>query len=242
MRQLLFGGLFSAALWTAGCTSGLTTDPSVTTSSDSATTKAPAGTTAAQDGNALVRLVNADPGGKGIDISWGDKNFFSDAAYKSITAYKEAPRGVAMFQLRVAGNPENVSGDHQELLPGRHYTLIALPKEKRGSRLSVLIDNLGALDPGITRVRLINATANVDDLDMFSEGTKNHIVHGVDAGAKVVMSYADMEGGTVEIRSPNGPSPTLVGKFNVDANCLHTFIVVGAVGSLDVIQVVDRIR
>ncbi|MEP6960573.1 MAG: DUF4397 domain-containing protein [Acidobacteriota bacterium] len=242
MRRAVFGVLLSTALWTAGCSSSLTTEPSVTTSSDSATTKAPAGTIVAQEGNALVRLVNADPGSKGIDISWGDKNFFSDAAYKSITAYKEAPRGVAMFKLRVAGSPDNVSGDHQELLPGRHYTLIALPKEKGGARLSILNDNLGTLDPGITRVRLINATANVDDLDLFSEGTKNHILHGVDAGTKAVMSYADMEGGTVEIRSPNRPSPTLVGKFKVEANCLHTFIVIGAGTSLDVIQIVDRIQ
>jgi hypothetical protein len=189
-----------------------------------------------------VRLINADPGGKGVDLVRGNEKFFSDVPYKSITAYMEAPRGTALFKLRAADGTKNLSAGHQELLTGRHYTLVALPKKKGGARLSIFSDNLGMLEPGETRVRLINATIDVDDLDLFIAGTKNHILHGIDAGTATTTSFADMEAGTVEIRLPNRPAPTLVAKLKVESDHFYTFIVVGIADAPDVIQIVDRIE
>ena len=231
----------SAALWTAGCTtSALTTSPSVTTTSEGRATEAEAGTSAALHGNALVRLVNADPGGKGVDILRDNEKLFSDVSYKSITAYSEAPRGRQPISLRWADGTENVSASHRELIPGRHYTLVALPKEMGGTRLAVFSDSLGLLEPGETRVRVINATTEVDDLDLFIAGTKNHLLHGIDAGTATSTSFADMEPGSVEIRSPSQAAPTLVGKFEVEGDRFYTFIVTGTASNLDVVQIVDR--
>ncbi|MEO8049165.1 MAG: DUF4397 domain-containing protein [Acidobacteriota bacterium] len=214
--------------------------PSVTSTSEGQKTQGQAGTTAAQNGDALVRLVNVDSRGSGVDIVWGDKKFFSGVAYKSTTPYKEAPRGTVQFKLRAAGGTEDLSAGHVELLPGRHYTLVAFPDQKGGTRLEILSDKLGLLDLGEARVRLINATTDVDDLDLFLAGTKNRILHGADSGRTAIMSFADMMAGTVEIRSPSRPAPTLLAKLDVEADRLYTFIVVGSAGALDVVQTVDR--
>jgi hypothetical protein len=239
MRHMSIGAFVSAVLWTTGCTP-LTTDPSVTTTSEGEKTEAPAGKSAAQQGNALVRVVNANAEGKGLDIVWGSETLFGDVAYKSITAYVGVPRGLAQFKLRAAGGTEDLSAGHRELLSGRHYTLVALPKEKGDARLRFLSDNLGLLEPGETRVRLINATTDVNDLDLFIAGTPNRVLHGIDAGAVAATSFVDMEAGNVEIRSPTRPAPTLVAKLKVEGDRLYTFIVVGTASALDVVQIVDH--
>jgi len=241
MRHVVIGTFLSLALWTAACKQPpLTTSSSVTTTSEGEETEAPSGARAAHQGSALVRLVNADPGGNGMDIIWGNDKFFSNVPYKSVTPYLEAPRGPAIFRLRAAGGSEDLSAGNRELLIGRHYTLVALPKDKGGTRLAILSDSLGLLEPGEARVRLINATTGVDDLDLFIAGTPNLILHGIDAGTVTATSFADIEGGTVEIRSPSRPAPTLVKAVKVEADRLSTFIVVGTASALDVVQIVDR--
>lgn len=240
MRQAVFVGFILVSLWTAGCANPVTNSPSVTTTSEGQTIGAPSGTAAAQQGNALVRLVNVDPEKKDVDVVGGGEKYFSAVSFKTVTAYVEIPRGLMQFKLRDAGSTEDLSANHQELMPGRRYTLIVLPRGKGDSRLMVLSDKLGLLDPGETRVRLINATTGVDDLDLFLAGTTNRILHGIDAGMKVTTSFADMEAGDVEIRSPSRPAPTLVTKVTVEPERLYTFIVIGSPGKLDVVRIVDH--
>jgi len=241
VRHLVVGAaLMWAVLWNAGCGAPLTTGPSVTTTPEGGETQAQAGIVAAQRGNALVRLVNADPGEKGVDLIRDDGKLFSDVPYKGVTAYAEAPKGRNVIKLRSADGTENLSASHRELVPGRHYTLVALPKEKGGTRLSIFRDDLSLLEAGETRVRLINATADVDDLDLFIAGARNHVLHGIDAGTVTTTSFADMEAGTVEIRSPNRPAPSRVAQFKVEADRLYTFVVTGTASKLEVVQIVDR--
>jgi hypothetical protein len=174
-----------------------------------------------------------------MDIIWGNDKFFSGVPYKRVTPYLEAPRGPAIFRLRAAGGTEDLSAANRELLIGRHYTLLALPTDNGGTRLAIVSDSLGLLEPGEARVRLINAATGVDDLDLFIAGTPNRILHGINARTVTATSFVDMEGGTVEIRSPGRPAPTLVKELTVEANRLSTFIVVGTAGALDVVQIVD---
>ena len=241
MRIVAIGPFLSLCsfLAFAACSQPPLTTHSSTTTSRGQETDAPSGTAAAQQGAALVRLVNADPASTGMDIVWGNATFFSNVPYKATTPYREAPRGPAIFRLRMAGGTEDLSAANHELLIGRHYTLVALPKDMGGTRLTIMGDSLGLLEPGQARVRLINAATGVDDLALFIAGTPNRILHGISA-AVTATSFVDMEGGTVEIRSPSRPAPTLVKALTVEENRLSTFIVVGTAGALDVVQIVDR--
>ncbi len=240
MRRILFGALAPAVLWIVSCGAPLTENPSVTTTSDGPQTEAQPGADAARQGDALVRLVNADLDPTGVDLLGVNGALFSDVAPKTVTAYLEVPRGMTLFRLRTAAGVENLTSGYRELVPGRHYTLVALPKAKGGTRLAILSDSLGLLEPGQTRVRLINATTDLDDLDLFVAGSASHVLHGIDAGRTATTSFADMEAGSVEIRSPNRPAPTLLAKLNVETDRLYTFIVIGEASALDLVQIVDR--
>ncbi len=167
-----------------------TSGPSVTTTSEGQVTGGPAGKDAAEAGTALVRFVNADPNSPNLELWAGDQTLFPSTEYKAITHYELVPRGYTQFKLRSKGNKEDLVASRRELFPGRHYTFIALPAKKGPTQLVGLSDNLGALDPGSSRVRLINATRDVDDLDLFKEGTTTRIAHGVDAGA--TTSFTDL--------------------------------------------------
>ena len=243
MRHLLPGVVVAALLWSAGCGSSVTSDPSVTTTSSGQSSEGPAGATAAQRGNVLVRFVNADLEGPGADVFSADRKLFSNVAAKGVTGYLEIPRGRKQFKLRAVDGTEDVATiGNRELVPGRHYTLVALPRRQGGTRLAILADWLGLIEPGQTRVRLINATADVDDLDLFLAGSTTHVVHGIDVGRVTTSSIGEMEPGVVEIRAPRVDMPAALAKINVESNRFYTFVVVGRTSALDLVQIVDMIE
>ena len=239
MRPVVLGALVSALFFTASCRPK-TTESSVTTTSEGQLTEALPGKTAAALDTALVRFINADPAGKPLDVVTGKDVLFSAIAYKSITEYRLMPRGVTQFKLRSAGATEDMSSTRRELFPGRHYTLVALPDKKGPASLTSLSDNLGLLEPGQARVRLINGTSDVDDLDLFREGTKIRIAHGVDAGA--TTSFTDVAPGKVEVHQANRLPSMALSMLPIEADRLYTFIVLGKAASLDAVQVVDRME
>jgi hypothetical protein len=190
-----------------------------------------------------VRFVNADLDGNHSDVYSADRKLFSDIAPKAITGYLEIPRGRRQFKLRAVNGTEDVATiGNRELVPGRHYTLVALPRRQGGTRLAILADWLGLIEPGQTRVRLINATADVNDLDLFLAGTTTHVVHGIDVGRVTTSSIGEMEPGVVEIRTPKLQMPSALAKLTVESNRFYTFVVVGKAGALDLIQIVDALE
>jgi hypothetical protein len=239
MRNLIAGALAALILWTAGCTPR-TTDPSTTTTSEGQKSQAPAGTTAARNDNALVRFINADPNAKGMDIWSSGVRTFSNVAYKMITPYVEMTAHAGQFQLREAGATQELAGNQREMFPGRHYTLVALPGQNHSSRLEVMSDYLGVLEPGQATVRLINATTDVKDLDLYIQGRGARIGHGVDLG--IADSFTVVKPGMLEIRQPAKPALQQLSNLKVEADRLYTFIVTGRARRLDVFLVEDRIN
>ena len=87
----------AAALFCIGCGPSVTSDRSVTTTSEGQTSEGAAGTTAAHRGNVLVRFVNADLEGSGADVVSADRKLFSKVAPKGVTGYLEIQRGRVQF-------------------------------------------------------------------------------------------------------------------------------------------------
>lgn len=221
-----------------GC-SPKTEGPSVTTTSEGQKTEAPSGTAAARDNFALVRFVNADPRSK-LDLSTLDTSLFTDVEYKSVTAFKETERGYAQFKVRNPGAAKEISSARRELFPGRHYTVIAFPQKKGGDMVLTFSDNLGKIDPGGVRLRLINATEDIEDLELYIAGESKPLLRGVEAGK--IASYIDMEPGSVEIHTAkNKPSPRFA-NLKVEADRLYTFVALGTSKDPDLVQIVDRIE
>lgn len=242
MRRSVLCGIIAAVVWSTGCGPSVTSDRSVTTTSEGPASEGPAGSTVARRGNVLVRFVNADLE-QSADIFSADRKLFSNIASKGVTGYLEIPRGRTQFKLRAVNGTEDVATiGNRELVAGRHYTLVALPRRQGGTRLAILADWLGLIEFGQTRVRLVNASADVDDLDLFLAGTATHLVHGIDVGRVTTSSIGEMDPGLVEIRTPSGPMPSVFANLNVDSNRFYTFVVVGRAGALDLIQIVDMLE
>jgi hypothetical protein len=223
---------------TLGC-SPKTEGPSVTTTSEGQKSEAPAGVTAAKKDVALVRFVNADPRSK-LDVMTAKDPLFTNVAFKAVTPFMETARGYAQFRVQPPGSPKELSSARRELFPGRHYTVIAFPQKKGGDVILTLSDNLGKIDPGGVRLRLINATADIDDLELYIAGEPKPLLRGIDAGK--TASFVDMEPGTVEIRAPEGKVYPKFTNLKVEANHLYTFIALGSGSDPDVVQIADRVE
>jgi hypothetical protein len=239
MRLIAVETLLATVLAVSSCTAP-TESASVTTTSEGQQSAAPAGTTAAEANTALVRFVNANPAAKGLNVLAGDTPAFENVEYKSVSAYMQMPRGYTQFVLRSPGNSTDLAATRRELFPGRHYTVVALPNRKGTDTLLSLSDNLGSLEPGEARVRLINATSNLDDIDLFKEGTDMRLAHGIDPGA--ATSFSDIAPGAVEVHRAGETIPMKLTMLPVEADRLYTIIVVGASNALDAVQIVDRIE
>ena len=120
MRHLCLIAVCGTAIWTAAC-SGPTSSTSVTTTSEGEASRAVPGKEAALGNAGLIRFFNADPQRKSLSVYSQKKLVFSNIAYKKITPYKEAERGVSMFTLRAADKAD-LANNRRELFPGRHYT------------------------------------------------------------------------------------------------------------------------
>jgi hypothetical protein len=160
-------------------------------------------------------------------------------AYKSITPYVEFERGVTQFSTEGNGSDKSTSA-RRELFPGRHYTLIALPGKKGGTRLETFSDDLGKLDPNQARVRLINATTSGDELNLYVQGTNTRILRGSDSGE--IVAVAEMYAATVEIRPERKSVTKAFSDLTVDPGRLYTFIAVNNGAALDVVQIEDRVE
>ena len=171
----------------------------------------------------MVRFVNADPRSK-LDVITGKDSFFAGVDYKTVTPYKESPRGFVQFKVQPPAAPKELASARRELFPGRHYTVVAFP-QKKGSVVLTLSDNLGKIDPGIVRLRLINATLDIADLELYIIGEPKPLLRGIDAGK--TAAFVDMEPGSIEIRTARASRIRTSGDIKVEANRLYTFIAVG---------------
>jgi len=239
MRKF-FVALTATVFFTVASCGRTTTSPSETTTSEGQRSQAPAGTTASSQGTALVRFMNADATGKPRELLTMNGRLFGDVPYKSITPYTETPTDPTGFHLRETGGAEDLTVDHTDLLKGRHYTLVASPRPKGKSQLLILRDDLAQLAAGKAKVRVINATTDVNNLDLYAAGTAKKIEKGVDATEST--SFMDVDPGTFEIRPARQVAAPRLSKLHIEANRFYTFVVVGKSGDLDVVVVADKLN
>ena len=76
---------------------------------------------------ALVRVVNAVPGGKPVSIWAGDSAAFGSVAYGRTTSYREIPDDMFTFQIKSDTGTEPLAQNRENLHDGGHYTIVAYP-------------------------------------------------------------------------------------------------------------------
>ena len=232
------GGAACALLLAAllGCARAGSESGPVMTKTDAGTTTAlPASEVAARK-NALARFVHAVPGLAAVDLYAGDGKVLEGAAYKSTSAYRELPAASAAYRLRLAGQAtgEPLAEETKGLGTGRHHTVVAVParagllSKEGGVELRFLTDELEAPAAGKAKVRVFNASPDLDEIDLYAAGRAEPLVKGAKFGEAAAYADAEPAASGLELRRAGENITTLaVPGMKVEAGRLYTVFVVG---------------
>lgn len=244
-REWALGALVMGAMVLGGCGSKnkTTEQPTTTATSAGDTSAAPSGKDAAKRDKALVRFVNAVPGGPVYDLWFGDKKFFSSVQYKSITPYDELPGERAEFRLRAAGEDtaEPLDKNSEGLSDGKRYTIVAMPKNGGGVTLKANNDDLSAPPAGKAKVRVVHAAPGIGEVDVMPAGNNDAMFGGVNVDTTSSYKNVDPFGGTLEVRRNKRVAFT-ISNVKMDAGKIYTIVVLGGgQNKVDALVVEDQL-
>ena len=247
MRQLkavcagiLAGG---AVLLTAACNETRDTG-AVTSKTSTGTTSAPAAEAVENRDMALVRVINAIPGGSPVSIWAGDSAAFSAVGYKKATAYREIPDNMFNFQIKSSAEGKALAENRENLKDGGHYTIVALPDQGGADKrnLRVLDDELKPVSPDKARIRFINGVASDTDVDVMLSGREDALFDGVNFKSEAGWKEIDPMAGTLQVRPDNGKTVlATLGNVKLEGGKTYTFVLSGKPGKYELIKIEDAV-
>jgi hypothetical protein len=235
---MLAGG---AVMLAAACNETRDTG-AVTSKTDAGTSSAPAAEAVENRDKALVRVVNAIPGGSAVDIWAGDSAAFQGVAYKKATAYREIPDDMFNFQIKTTADGQALAENRENLKDGGHYTIVALPDQGGADKrnLRVLDDELKPVSPEKARVRFINGVPGDTDVDVVLRGRDEALFDGVNFKSEAGWNELDPAAGTLEVRPDNGKTVLAsLGNVKLEGGKTYTFVLSGKPGKLELIRIED---
>jgi hypothetical protein len=207
-RTMTTAGLSALALsamLVAGCNKESNQTAPVASESGGASSKAPeSGKQADKNDQALVRVIDAAPGASAVEVI-ADKNaIFSNVEYKEVTPYKAIPANFDDFAVKMAGADAAtpLAENSESIASGRHYTVVIFPDKDADKKvtLQVIADDLQVPSEGKARVRVINAAAGTDDIEVFLRGQKDALFNDVDFKEAIAYKEVDPVKTTIEWR------------------------------------------
>lgn len=232
MKSKVFVGvLFVIALLSGACSREANQNQPVTTTTERGSSTAPPAEEVKKRDNALVRVIHAVPGAAAVDVFVDDQKAFSGVAYKTVTPYKELSGERHTFRLRPAGldSAQPLAENSEGLGDGKHYTVIALPSEDgRSVTLRVLEDELVPPSSGKARVRVINASNDAGEIDVYPQGKNEALFSGINFKSEGGYKEVDPMSGTLEVRPEGQNRPVLsISNVKFDAGKTYTIVIVG---------------
>lgn len=230
---------FATLLLAIACASESNSNQPLTTTTNGVTSTAAPAKDVELRKRALVRFVHAVPTLASIDMFANDTKMVGDVHYKTVTPYSEVPTDNQTLRLRLAGQEgaEAIAEDKQSFSAGKHYTVIAVPHNAtaifskdtgQNAEIRLIDDDLAAPADGKARVRIVDASPDLEKLDVYATGRNDALSQGVEFGRD--SKYADVEpvSGALEVRRAGENIATLtVPDVRLAAGRLYTIIVIG---------------
>jgi hypothetical protein len=235
---------FSMAM-TMACTRESSQNQPVKTTTDSGSSTAPASQDVAKRDKALVRVVHAMPAQPAVDAFAGDAKTFSNVNYKTVTPYAELKDDRQQLTLKPAGKPSPLAENSENFAGGKHYTVLALPTSEKDPKpeLRVLADDLTPPSSGKARVRVINASPDVGEIDVYTVSNADKLFGGVNFKSEAGYTEITPTTTVVELR-PQGKKESLLmmPQFSFEPNKTYTIVVMGRVKNkqLEAVTVEDH--
>jgi len=237
---MLAGG---AMIVTAACNESRDTG-AVTSKTDAGTSSAPRAEAVEERDMALVRVINAVPGGAPLSIWAGDSVAFTGVAYKNATAYREIPDNLFNFQIKATADADALAENRENLKDGGHYTIVALPDEGGADKrnLRVLDDELKPISAEKARVRFINGVPGDTDVDVFVRGKNDALFDGVNFKSEAGWKEVDPMAGALEVRPDNKKNVLAnLGNVTLEGGKSYTFVLSGKAGRYELIKIEDTV-
>ncbi|MEW6737557.1 MAG: DUF4397 domain-containing protein, partial [Acidobacteriota bacterium] len=210
-------------------------------------TSPPAAEVAKRD-KALVRVVHAIPDTE-ADVFAGDKKEFTNVSYKTVTPYKELPDDMQIFSVKPAGQEtaQPLAENRENLAEGSHYTVIALPgDENKTADLHVLNDNLTPPSTGKAKVRVVNASPGIKEIDVYAQGKQDALFSGLNFQSESMYSEIDPMTTALEVRTAGQKNVALtIPDVKFEAGKIYTVTVIGRTNKapkLEAILVEDKLE
>lgn len=236
-----------AGLLGAACTTEQEQSLPVTSKSPSGVSTTTPSAAAETRNRALVRFIQAVPEVDSADVFADDMLVFTNVSYQTVTAYREVPDHRLTFRLRPGGQhmAEPMAEESQGLSAGKHYTVIAVRDATNAKAdIRVLEDELLPPTPGKTKVRWINATPDLEEIDVYAPGTEKPLFSGVNFKAHTDYAEVSPMSGPLQVHRAGEKTPVFtISKTDCLAGNLYTIVITGrASGSppLRAIVVEDR--
>jgi hypothetical protein len=172
---------------------------------------------------AFVRFVDAHQGNAAL--YFGEQQVFSGTAGE-VTDYKQLPAEREEFALRAPGNTQGdaLATNSEGLDAGKHYTVVAFDEKDGGASLRVLSDEEGAPDPGKAKVRLINASPEMEGLKLYAQGKRDEIASQTRFTTGSTWQEVDPVSGALELRTSDHKA-VKVPNVKLEPGKLYTFVV-----------------
>jgi hypothetical protein len=202
----------------------------VISKTDSGTSTAPAAKEVGQRNNALVRVINATPGAMAVDVFADDQKTFEGVSFKDVTPYKEISDTRHTFRVRQVGkdNQQPIAENSEGLAGGRHYTILIMPDTNDKTAVSIINDNIAAPPADKAQVRLIHASPDAGEVDMFDKSGNKKLFSGVNFASETSYMAVDPMKTTLEVRQEGQDKSVLtVPEANFEKGKYYTIVVTG---------------
>lgn len=225
-------GLLAIPLMLAGCQRDNTEDAPVTTKSPAGTSTAPSSEAAEDRDTALLRVVHAIPGGANVDVFADETRAFDGLAFKAVTPYRELDGQRYTFRLRAAGQAQGdpLASNTEGLDDGDYYTVFAVPGDDDKAMLRVVQDDHSRPGDGKARVRVVHASREVGEVDLYAVGRDDALFDGIDFQSVTDYDEVDAFTGSLQLKHEDDANVVLdVPNVRLDAGKSYTIVVVGRV-------------
>lgn len=230
---------------TMACSRESSQEQSVKTTTETGASTAPASSDAAKRDKALVRVVHAMPAQPAVDAFAGESRTFSNVTYKTVTPYAELVDDRQRLTLKPAGQPGTLAENSENFAGGKHYTLVAVPSSAKDPKpeLRVLADELTPPTAGKARVRVINASPDVGEIDVYVMNNAEKLFGGVNFKSEAGYTEIAPTTTVVELRPQGKKEPLLMlPQFSFEPDKTYTIVVMGRAknNQLEAVTVEDQ--
>jgi hypothetical protein len=233
VRTTALAAVAAVSLSLIACQRNPTDNAPVTTTTPGGQSTAPAAAGVRERDNALVRVVHAVPAGATVDVYADDQRVFDAVDYQTVTPYREVAGERASIEVRPTGaTPQAppVATNTEGLDDGGHYTVFTVPGNDATTSLRVVKDDHSLPASGKARLRVVHASSDAREIDVYAPGRDAPLVDGVNFQSVSAYANVDPVAGPLTVRREGELSPVVsLPDAKLDAGKTYTLVVAGNV-------------